>query len=338
MCLERQSTAYKQDKTKLGYCQHSKWFVQNKTQIEEFVTVNTTSIQQTLRKLDKSFQAFFRRIKQGQKPGYPRFKGQDRFNSVVFILSDGAGIKDERLYIQHVGHIKVKWHRELRGTIKSITIKQSAGNWYVTFCCEVPKPHPLPVTGRITGIDVGIESFVTTSEGQQVQTCQPLKKNLKHLRRLQRALSRKKRGSNSRTKAKHQVVKLYEHVSNTRRDIHHKTARQLVNQFDKIAVEDLDIKGMLNTSYMSRMISDSGWGNFLNILTYKAEEAGRLVVKVDPRGTSQQCSQCGTIVQKALSCRKHNCTTCGLVLHRDHNAALNILNRAFKSPEGALVA
>lgn len=288
---------------------------------------NYSSLQQTLRRLDKSFKAFFRRVKAGEKSGYPRFKPADRFNTIAYAtLGDGCQIKEGRIYLQHVGHVKVKWHRPITGKVKTLSVTRRNNRWYVSFAVEYT-PIELPKTNKGIGIDVGLIAFITTSDGKQIEPPKYFRKAERKLAKAQRKLSRRKKGSNRRRKARTLVAKRHEKISNQRLDFCHKVTHSLVQNYDGFAVENLTIKNMLKNRHLAKSISDASWGMFLAILKYKAENAGRWYQEVNPRGTSQECSSCGMVVKKSLSVRVHNCPYCGLSLDRDVNAALNILAR-----------
>ena len=288
---------------------------------------NYSSLQQTLRRLDKSFKAFFRRIKNGEKSGYPRFKSADRFNTIAYAtLGDGCQIKENKLYLQNVGCIKVKWHRPVIGKIKSLSVTRRNNKWYVCFAseCEIV---PLNKTGREIGIDVGLNAFITTSDGHQVKPPKYFRNTEKTLVNAQRRLCRRKKGTNRRIKARLLVARHHEKITNQRLDFCHKTAHSLVNAYDGFAVEALNIKDMVKNRRFAKSISDAGWGMFTTILKSKAENAGRWYREVPPNGTSQECSSCGSLVKKSLTVRVHSCPFCGLILDRDQNAALNIIAR-----------
>src|SRR3990167_2247904 len=293
---------------------------------------NYSSLQQTLRRLNKSFKTFFRRIKAGEKAGYPRFKPSDRFNTINYAtLNDGCQIKENRLYLQNVGYIKVKWHRPIDGNIKTLSITRRNNKWYVSFIVEYDI-NPLPKTGKEIGIDVGLNVFITTSNGQQVKSPKYLKQSERKLAKSQKLLSRRKKGSARRKKARILVAKHHEKISNQRLDFCHQVTNSLVKNYDGFAVENLNIKNMVKNKYLSKSIHDAGWGMFLNILKCKAESAGRWYQEISPNRTSQKCSFCGKVVKKSLAVRMHNCPYCGLSLDRDVNAALNILQKARIEP------
>jgi putative transposase len=296
--------------------------------------------QSVVKQADLAYQAFFRRVKNGEQPGYPRFKGRQRFNSFEFKqYGNGAKIDGRRLKLFGIGRVAVRWHRPLEGTIKTVRILHKAGRWYACFSCEVPQAKPLPQTGRTVGIDVGISSLITTSDGDSLDNPNYYRAGQRRLKQLQRKLSRARRGSNNRRKALHAVQRQHEHVANQRRDFLHKLTTELVQTFDGIAIEDLRIRNMVRNHRLSKSILDSGWSIFRQYLTYKAESAGREVAFVDPRNTSKTCSNCGAIFENlTLATRWVNCD-CGLSLDRDHNAAINILNRAgWDAPMSANVA
>jgi putative transposase len=285
--------------------------------------------QSVVKQVDLAYQAFFRRVKAGEKPGYPRFKSRSRFNSFEFKqFGIGATLDGRRLKLYGIGRVPVRWHRPLEGTPKRVRIVLKAGKWYACFACEVPESAALPEAGRVIGIDIGISALLTTSEGEKIENPNCYRVGQKHLRVLQRRLARAKRGSKNRRKKLLAVQRQHEHVENQRKDYLNKLAYALVQQYDGIAVEDLRITNMVRNHRLSKSILDSGWGYFKERLMDKAANAGRHVVFVDPAYTSKCCSSCGAIFQAFdLSTRWVTCD-CGLSLDRDHNAALNILSRA----------
>ena len=286
---------------------------------------NFSCCQDVLRRVDKAFQAFFRRLQAGQPAGYPRFRSHRRFDSITFpSYGDGCGLSDNRLRIQGAGHLKVKLHRPVEGKIKTVTIKRAAGKWYVCLSVEVAQ-RPLPASERSTGLDVGLSSFAVLDDGTEITNPTYYRKAQQVLRIAQRRVARR---PNKRSKGRHKAVvllqKAHEHIANQRRDFHHKESRKLVNTYGLIAVEDLNIKG-LAAGMLAKSVHDAGWATFIQMLSSKAAEAGRTLVQVNPRGTSQRCSQCGTTVPKTLQDRWHDCPACGLSLSRDHNSAREIL-------------
>ncbi len=305
-------------------------------------------LQDVLRRLDKAFKNFFRRMQNGQQPGFPRFQGRNRYNS--FTYPDGAGWKldvcSEKkglLHLTKIGDITVKLHRPIEGTIKTVTIKREVDQWYVTCSCEVPEPEKLPLSSEDVGIDLGVTHLATLSNGEMIEHPRNFRRAKKTLGKRQQALSRKKKGSHRRERARRLIGKAHRKIRNQRRDFLHKHSRQLVNRYQVLVFENVQVsslvrrpkpkqdeqgrylpngaaaKGGLNTS-----ILDAGWGTFVSMCTVKAAWAGRTLIKVSPHYTSQRCSGCGQVRKKDLSERWHTCD-CGTELDRDVNAAINIL-------------
>jgi putative transposase len=330
-CLAQKKNAYEAEKKSIKYTDQSSWFKEERKSNEFYSRLNFSSAQATMRRLDKAFRAFFRRIKTGDKPGYPRFKARDRFNSIEFPShGDGIRLKEDRLRVQHVGIIRVKLHRHVCGAIKTLTIKRECDKWYLVVSCEISNIAKLINHLPAIGIDVGISHFLTTSDGEHIANPNFLKAELPKLRKQQRSVSRKTKLGKNRRKAVRKVQKTHTKIKNVRREFHHKTANEIIRQYGFIAMESLSINAMLRNRRLARSISDVAWASFQNILSYKAESAGATVIGVDPKSTSQACSNCGQIVQKGLSVRVHKCS-CGLVLDRDINAARNILQRGIQA-------
>jgi putative transposase len=280
---------------------------------------NYSACQDILRRVEKTFKAFFRRVKAGQKAGYPRFKSRRRFDSYTFpSYGDGCRLTDARLYLQGVGHIKVKLHRPVDGVIKTITVKRECGKWHACFSVE-GEATPLPGTDTYTGLDMGLTAFVTLADGTEIDNPRYYQRAHAKLRLAQRRVARRKRGGKNRRKAVLLLQKAHAKVKNQRTDFQHKIARTLVNAYGIISVEDLNIKG-LASGMLAKPVNDAGWSAFIAKLAYKAAEAGRKLMSVDPRGTSQTCL-CGAAVPKTLSQRWHQCPACGLSAARDHVSA-----------------
>jgi putative transposase len=294
--------------------------------------------QSVVKQADDAFQAFFRRVKKGQKAGYPRFKTRDRFHSIEFKqFGSGIRVDGRRLKVFGIGRVAVRWHRPMQGTPKLARIKHTAGQWFVCIVCEVPDALPLPETGRALALDAGLSALYTTHEGVKIDHPHYYREAQAELRRKQRKLARAKQGSRNRWKAKRQVQRLHVHVSNQRRDFFHKLSRDAVNHFDLIALEDLRIRNMVRNTRLSKSIMDAGWGIFKELLMSKAGSAGRQVVFVQPAYTSKTCSSCGALFEAlTLADRWLECA-CGLSMDRDHNAAINILNKAIQNGRDAPV-
>jgi putative transposase len=322
--LAERKFAWKMGKTAITYYQQQNQLKDIRA-AGDLRLVNYTSCQDVLRRVDRTFTAFFRRVKQGKKAGYPRFKSQSRFHSYTFpTYGNGCKLREhKRLYIMGVGELKIKLHREVVGNIRTVTLTKSCGKWYGCFSVILPSPDPLPATGNATGIDVGLTSFAVLSDGTAINNPRYYQTAQAKLRRAQRTVCRRKKASNRRRKAVQHLTRVHHHIRNQRRDFHHKVSRDLINRYDMIACENLNITGLAR-SRLAKPIHDVGWGRFLSLLSYKAAEAGRELVRVNPSGTSQRCI-CGARVPKIWRERWHYCPICQLSVPRDQAAALEIL-------------
>ncbi len=326
--LAERKDAWEAEKRSVSYQEQSAHLKTDRTTNPYLQTTNFSSCQATLRRLQRAFENFFRRLKEGEKdPGYPRFKGRNRFDTVEFpSYGDGCKLKDGRLYIQHIGLLKVKWHRELLGKIKTISLKREADGYYAVFSCELPDTEVPASTLPAIGIDLGLSSFLMTSEGEAIKPPRFYRKAQKALRRAQRKVARRKKGSNRRHKAVQSLRKQHQHIANKRRNFHHQTVHSLVSRYGLIAHEDLNVAGIAKTR-LAKSTYDVGWSGFLSILQSKAAEAGVQVIAVPPHNTTQMCSACRYIpeIKKTLADRLHSCPSCGYTADRDVNAAQNIL-------------
>jgi len=279
-------------------------------------------------RLELALKMKIRMKKKGIKCGFPRFKSIDRMRSLHY-PQYGFSLS-KKLKVTPFGKINIKKHREINGTIKNLTLKrESTGKWFACFCVEETPKEPKTNTGGSIGIDVGIINLATLSNGERIENPHQFKKFEKELAEAQRQLSRKRKGSANRLKAKHKVALIHEKIANVRRDYLHKQTNDLVSKYLLIALEKLQIPNMITSrKEINKSIYDSSWGQFANMLSFKAEEAGSKVIFVNPKNTSKQCSRCGTLVDKPITERVHNCFSCGLLIDRDVNAALNILNKA----------
>jgi putative transposase len=306
-------------------------------------SMNCSAMRDPLRRLDRAFAGFFRRVKAGARPGYPRFRSVRRYDSLTW--ASGWGVCDSRLALQGVGQVKVKWHRPLpvSAVIRTVTVRRVAERWYACFSLRVSDSSQVAPAGLpAVGLDLGIQHFATLSTGDQVSGPRPYRAAMRQLRIAQRRVARRQRGSHRRKRAALLLARHHERIRNVRHDHTHKLARRLVSDFGLIAVEDLNVGGLARGP-LAKDVTDQGWAAFLTVLEYKAAEAGTRLVKVPPSGTSQTCSGCGVVVPKPLSERTHRCPTCGLVIDRDVNAAKNILRlglsrQASTWPTGAGVA
>lgn len=337
LCLEARRTAYEQEGKTLSLYDTIRMVKDWRENDPIIGAVHTHPIQQTCERVHLAFQAFWRRCKSGEKPGYPRFKPEDRYDSFVFTDSArGFSLRGETtLRISGVGDVRIKKHRPLEGNIKRLTVhRDGTGCWFACFSVEIYDREPIAVhTIDAIGIDVGLESFATLSNGDVIENPRFFKRDQKRLAKLSRQVSESPADSDRRTKKRKAHQKVWKKIANRRSDFAHKLSRSIVNRFGIICVEDLKIKQMMDGNFrsMNRSIADAAWGQFLQFTSYKAAEAGRVFVEVDPRGTSQECSQCGAKVPKDLSVRIHDCPNCGFVTHRDHNSGLNILRRGLSS-------
>lgn len=312
-----------------------------------------SSQQATLRRLNKSFEGFFRRVKHprpGARPGYPRFKGKNRFGSVEW-PKDGDGARwlpeRQRVYLQGIGQVKVHVHRPVRGRVKTIQIKREGRRWMLVLCCDEVPADPLPATGRQIGIDLGIISFATTSDGEHIDNPRWGRRAADKLSGAQRRMQRAKRGSRNRQAKRETVAARHRKIANQRKDFQHKLARRLVDSNDLLVVEDLQTGNMMRRakpvpdpdvpgqflrngarakSGLNRSIGDASWGGFVSKLRAKAEDAGRVLIEVDPRHTSDGCERCGyASADNRVTQAKFACQRCGHTAQADEHAARNIL-------------
>lgn len=330
--LVQRKEAWEREKRSVTRVEQQVWLKEAKKTDERLREIHSQVAQEVLFRVERAFVAFFRRVKNGETPGYPRFKGKGRYKSITFTQfgeGKGASFQDGKLRLSKIGLVEIRLHREIPGTIKTVIVKRDAtGKWWAIFTAEIELAQPQAHTGSIAGLDAGLEKFAALSDGSIIENPKHLRKTEKHLKHAQRSLSRKEKGSRNREKARRKLAKLHAKVCNQRKDFLHKQSRRLVNTYSLIATEDLNIKGMVKNHRLAKSISDAGWGEFVAMLEYKAVEAGTKLVKVNPFGTSQECSGCEKAVPKDLSIRLHECPYCGLVLDRDVNAARNILKRA----------
>ena len=304
------------------YADQSAYF---KNSMPEYVLLTAQVLQNVLRRVDRTYQAFFRRVKRGEKPGFPRFRSVYRYDSFTYPQATTGFKLGDRLYLSGVGHIKIRLHRAIEGKVKTLTIRRLCGQWYACFSCEV-EPQPLPLTGNSVGIDVGVRSLVAFSTGETVDNPRHMKASEVKLKRWQQALSRKKRGSQRRIKTRGHLAKAHRRVRNQREDFLHKLSRRIVNENDTIVVEDLKVARMVESGerWLSKAIGEAAWRSLFDKIAYKAAEAGRRVIAVDPKHTSQVCL-CGNRVEKTLADRTHSCPYCGAVEDRDVMSAKVLL-------------
>ncbi len=340
--LQERRDAYRMAGKSITYYDQANQLPDIKEIREEYREIHSQVLQDVLRKADKAFKAFFARCKRGKTPGYPRYKGRGHYESFTYPQVGFSFTHDNRVCLSKIGSIKVKLHRSLEGKIKTCTIKREGEHWFVVFSCEV-ETAPLPACDEAVGIDLGLLHFATLSDGSTRENPRYYRKTEKRLQKHQQSFSRKKRGSHRRRKAVKLVASAHRKVRNQRQDFLHKESRKLVNTYGIIVFEELTPSNMSKRpkpkqdetgkylpngaaakAGLNKSIVDAGWGQFQQYCVYKAANAGRQVLFVNPKYTSQVCSGCGTVKKKTLEERWHSCE-CGTELDRDHNAALNIL-------------
>jgi putative transposase len=344
VALEQRITAWQRCHVSLTRYQQEAELKVIRAEFPEYAALHSHVLQDVLARLDKTYQAFFRRVQNGEKPGFPRFQSQDRYHSITYKeYGNGARLENGSLVLSKIGRIAVRWSRPIQGTLKTVTISKEADGWYVCFSCAEVPTEPLPLTGCETGIDVGLKVFLIMAEGDSGANPRHYRKAERARKKAQQRVSGRKQGSNRRRKAVKVLTRKHQHVRRQRSDFQHKTALALVRQYDVISGEAIQPANLSrcpapipdgNGAYLhngarqkaglNKSIQDAGWRHFLTILAYKAAWAGKRVEAVSPAYTSQEYSGCGEIVEKSLSVRTHVCMNCGLILDRDANAAKNI--------------
>ncbi len=306
--------------------------------------VHSQVLQNVAARIDLAFAAFFRRVRAGEKEsGFPRFRGHGRYDSFCY---PGSGHKVEargddttkgRVFLSKIGHVKAVIHRPLEGNVKTCCVKRTAtGKWYATFSCEV-EDAPLPATDAVVGIDVGLASFVTMSDGAEVTNPRFFRQDEAALATAQRRLATEprtpkgQRPTPARRKRRKVVARVHERIAQRRKDFAHQESRRIVNAHGVIAVEDLSVNRMVHNHCLAKSIADAAWSLFAQFLSYKAASAGRQFVAVNPAYTSQDCSRCGHRQKLTLADRMYRCPCCGLEIGRDHNAAINIMTLGLQS-------
>lgn len=316
--LEQRIIAYKSVGKRLSCPDQQKELPELKKEFPEFNDIYAQVLQQVLKRLDTSFQNFFRRVKRGEKPGFPRFQGKDRFDSICY-PQNGFKIVGNRAELSKIGKLKIKLHRRIDGVVKTCIVKRSGTHWYVIFTAEQNTTVEKKPVSNAVGIDLGLETFAVLSDGSKIENHRYLKQSEQKLKETQSKYSKHKGKATKR-----KLSALHRKVVSQRNDFLHKQSRMIVDKYGLIAYEDLNIKKMAQNKF-AKSIHDAGWGRFIEMIKYKAENAGVYAVAVNPRNTSKICSGCGTIVEKKISDRQHDCPVCNLSLHRDFNASLNIL-------------
>lgn len=336
--LETRKNAWENNGVSLGLYDTQNMIPGWKAERSSLKSVHSLVLQNVNVRVDLAFKAFFRRVKAGENPGYPRFKGYGRYDSMCYPqYGNGVRLDGNNLVLSKLGNVKIKLHRDLCGTPKIVTVRRSStGKWFATISCEC-ESHYLPKSEKFAGVDVGLQSFATLSNGEKIVNPRFFKKEQDALAKAQRKLSKLAKGTPERAKVRKVVSRIHERITNKRTDFAHQQSRRLVNTYGVIVFEKLAVVDMMSNhrqvfgNKLNKSIADVAWSQLAQFTAYKAEDAGRLFLQVDPRNTSKKCSRCGSIVPKDLSVRVHDCPHCGLVLDRDHNAAINILALGLQS-------
>jgi len=325
--LEERKTTYEKTKQSPGLYDQQNTIPNLKKDRPSLKVVYSQVLQNVAVRIDLSFKAFFRRCKAGEKPGYPRFRGKYRYDSMTFPqVPNGFKLSDGFLRISKVGAVKIVLHRPIEGKIKTCTIRRTPTHkWYASVSCEVKQPKPLRENKTQVGIDVGLTTFATLSTGEAVDNPRFFRTDEKELAKVQRKFSKTEKGTPERQKRRKPVARIHERIAFRRKNFAYQTANKTINKFGFIAVEDLEVNHMVHNSCLAKSISDAAWSLFFTLLFFKAANAGRTIVKVNPAYTSQTCSGCGHRQKLDLQERVYRCPCCQLVLNRDLNAARNIL-------------
>ena len=322
--LEMRKTAYEQEAKHLSLYGQQSTFPILKEERPSLGMVHSQVLQNVAVRIDLAFKAFFRRCKSGEKPGFPRFRGMDRYDSFTFPQSGYSITHDERVVLSKIGAVKMVYHRSIRGKIKTCTVQRSrTGKWYVSFSCEC-EPERLPDSPEQVGIDVGLKTFATLSTGEEIASPTFFRKEEKALAKVQRTHSKLAKGSPERRTHRKAIARVHERIAFRRDNFTHQESRHIVDRFGVIAVEDLHVNRMVHNHCLAKSIADASWTEFFSKVYFKAEEAGRTYIAVNPAYTSQTCSQCGHRQKMPLSERTYHCPCCLLSIDRDLNAALNI--------------
>jgi len=296
-------------------------------QTKDYGNMHSQVCQNVADRIDKAYRNFFARIKRGErKKGFPRFKKYGTYNSITLPQITNSDNIGKKTYFPKIGWLNTKYHRQITGTPKTLTIKKIKSEKYlITVCCEGAINEPIKTTSKEVGIDLGLNHFIATSDGEFFEHPKPMKELSEKRKALARELSKTKKRSSNRNKARVRLARLDEKIANIRNDFGWKLCRTLIEKYRIIFAEDLNIKNMQQNHHLAKAITDVSWADFLQKLSFKAESAGGQVVKVNPRNTSQRCNRCGEVVEKELGERIHNCPSCHLKIDRDTNAARNIL-------------
>jgi len=324
--------AFEQDGKSVSYFESKRMLPIWKEMRPELKTVHSQVLQDVVLRVNLAFRAFFKRVQSGEEEvGYPRFKGKNRYHSISYPQS-GFYMDGNVIWLSKIGDIKFKLHRPIDGCVKRLTIRRSSTKkWYVSFLVEEAQNHILQPSDEMVGVDMGIKNFAVLSNGEFIENPKFLLADEERLKKAQSKRDKLPKGSAQRRKASKIVSHLHERVTNQRENFAQQLSREWINRYGIIAFEDLNITKMVHNHNLAKSILDAAWNKLVQYTSYKAEDAGRKVVLVNPANTSQICSSCGQIVKKDLSIRVHNCPYCGLSIDRDLNAALNIARLGLQS-------
>ncbi len=329
--LEKRNKAYKEEERTLSYYEQNNELIALKEEFPWLKEIHSQVLQQSLKDLDSAFKNFFRNVKEGKKPGFPRFKKKGMRDS--FRYPQGVRVEGSQAYLPKIGWVKFRKSREIQGTIKETTLILEGNYWHISFSCEFEIPDPVlaPIDeNRAVGIDLGLKNFATTSAGienilTQVKNPKHLAKNLSKLKYRSKMLSKKAKTSINRSKARLKLSKLHAKVKNLRKDFSQKLSTKMIKNHDIFCIERLDISNLLanNSRSRSRAIGDAGWRSFLDCLKYKAEESGKHIIEAGKYfPSSQLCSSCWHQKEMPLELRIYECPNCGLKIDRDYNSAI----------------
>ena len=336
--LATRKNSWELEQKSVGFYQTKRLLPLWKITKPELSDVHSQVLQNVHERVELAFRAFFQRVKKGDKPGYPRFKGFGCYGSFTFPQygNGGATLKDDGLHLSKVGVVEITLHREIPvdAKIKRVTIKREGHQWFAIFSVEIPEHQKGKCGQGAVGIDLGCKTFAVLSDGNKIENPKFLEKALKKISKAQRKLAKQSKGTPERTRAKKVIGKVYRKVNNQRANFLHQESRKLVNKYETLIFEDLNVKQMVEQRpwhSLNRTILDAAWDKFVFCCSYKAENAGGKVIKVNPKNTTKMCSRCGEIVDKDLSERIHLCPICGLKIDRDWNSSINILRRGQSS-------
>jgi len=322
--LQERRDAWRIRHERIGYNQQQKELAELRREDPDIRAIASDIAREPLRRVERAFKAFFRRCRSEEKPGYPRFRAKARYCSFTFYNSNHAQIKSGILMVPKLGGVRFKTGQKLRGDYRTATVKRIGKKWEARIVCDLgPAPEKLAISNAI-GIDLGLTNFVTLSDGMMVENPRWTRQHEQRIAKANRVLARKQRRSKNRLRARAALSRTHQRAADARRNFTHHVSKWLVSSFDLIAYENLNIKGMTHGN-LAKSIFDAAWGELIYQLRYKAEGAGTYAIAVNPRDTTINCSGCGEKVPKTLAQRIHSCPTCGLILDRDHNAAINVL-------------